>query len=217
MLRILPIVSAFVFLAASGISHRLWTGSWTITGEPGLSAARLAEVPATIGDWVGVDQEVDARQLARAEAAGYLARRYVQRLTNAEVSVFIICGRPGPVAVHTPDICYSGLGFQLTGTAAPYEVEGDTEMPPAAFFRGNFEKADPTGPTRLRIYWAWKAGRGWKAAAHPRMSFGGLPALYKLYLVYRRMPGDELPEQDPCQDFMHDLLPELEKVLSPPS
>lgn len=217
MLRILPIVSAFVLLAASGVSHRLWTGSWTVSDEPGLSAARLAEVPATIGDWAGADQVVDARQLARAEAAGYLSRRYIQRRTGAEVSVFIICGRPGPVAVHTPDICYAGIGFQIVGKPEPYQVEGDGDTPSASFFRGNFEKADPATTARLRIYWAWKAGPGWKAATHPRLTFGGLPALYKLYLVYRPVPGAELPEHDPCQDFMHDLLPELEKVLSPAS
>jgi hypothetical protein len=110
MLRILPILCAFVLLIASGISHRLWTGSWTTNGEPALSASRLTAVPALIGDWVGADQEIDARQLARAEAAGHLARRYVQRRTGAEVSLFIICGRPGPVSVHTPDICYGGIG-----------------------------------------------------------------------------------------------------------
>lgn len=217
MLRILSIASAFLLLAASGVSHRLWTGSWTVSGEPGLSAARLAEVPATIGDWVGADQEMDARQLARAEAAGYLSRRYVQRGTGAEVSVFIICGRPGPVAVHTPDICYTGLGFQIAGKPELYPVETDADAPSTAFFRGNFEKADPVAPARLRIYWAWKAGPGWQAATHPRLTFGGFPALYKLYLVYRPLPGDKFDEHDPCQDFMHDLLPALEKVLSPAS
>lgn len=217
MLRILPVLSAFVLLVASGISHRVWTGSWTVTDEPSLSAARLAQVPTSLGDWVGTDMEVDARQLARAEAAGHLARRYVQRRTGAEVSVFIICGRPGPVSVHTPDICYGGIGFRVAGTASPYNVEGDTETPSAEFIRANFVKADPVAPARLRIYWAWKAGRGWKAPANPRLTFGGSPALYKLYVVYRAVPGAELPEHDPCQDFMHDLLPELEKVLSPAS
>ena len=218
MLRILPVLSAFVLLAASGVSHRLWTGSWTVTGEPGLSAARLADVPASIGDWVGEDQEVDARQLARAEAAGHLARRYVQRRTGAEVSVFIICGRPGPVAVHTPDICYGGLGFRVAEKPAKYKVEGNAEMPSAEFTKGNFVKADPVAQRRS----SGSTGRGRPAPAgkrrpDPRLTFGGSQALYKLYLVYHAVPGTDLPEHDPCQDFMHDLLPELEKALSPAS
>lgn len=217
MLRILPLVCAFVLLAASGISHRLWTGSWTLSDEPGLSAARLAEVPASIGDWVGADQEVDARQLARAEAVGHLARRYVQRRTGEQVSLFLICGRPGPIAVHTPDICYGGIGFRVADKPAQHHVEGDAERPAAAFLRANFVKADPVAPVRMRIYWTWKEGRGWKAPANPRLTFGAAPALYKLYLVYRAAPGAELPEHDPCQDFLRDLLPELEKALSPAS
>jgi hypothetical protein len=72
-------------------------------------------------------------------------------------------------------------------------------------------------PARLRIYWAWKAGRGWQAPANPRLTFGAAPALYKLYLVYHAAPGIALPEHDPCEDFLHDLLPELEKALSPAS
>jgi hypothetical protein len=217
MSRILMILGAFGLLGASGVSHRLWTGAWDVSGEPGISAARLNDVPSSLGDWVGVDQEVDERQLTRAEAAGYLARHYVQRRTGAEVSVFIICGRPGPVSVHTPDICYGGIGFRVEGGEKRYQFEGDAEAPPAQFVVANFVKSDPITPSRLRIYWGWKAGSGWRAPDHPRLTFGGAPALYKMYLVYRPLPGAELPEHDPCEDFMRDLLPELEKVLTPAS
>jgi hypothetical protein len=217
MLRFLPLLCAFAVLTASGISHRLWTGSWTVSNEPAASAARLEAVPSTIGDWVGADMEVDPRQLARAEAAGHLARRYVQRRTGAEVSVFVICGRPGPVCVHTPDICYGGIGFHVVGSEGRHQVEGNAEVPPAQLCVANFTKADPVAPAQLRIYWAWKNGPGWQAPTNPRLTFGAAQALYKLYLVYRPAPGAELSEQDPCQDFMHDLLPELEKALTPPS
>jgi hypothetical protein len=211
------LLSAATLLAASGVSHRLWTGAWNLTNEPAESAARLANVPTTIGDWEGADLEVDRRQLARAEADGFLARRYLQRRTGSEVSAFIICGRPGPVSVHTPDICYGGIGFHIVGSQSRYHVAGDAEMPEADFLWANFDKSDPVAPARLRIYWAWKTGRGWRAPSSPRMTFGGAAALYKLYLVYRPAPGAEPTDRDPCQDFMSVLLPELEKALSPGS
>jgi hypothetical protein len=217
MLRILPLFGALILMTASGISHRLWTGAWNVSGEPGISAARLAEVSSSLGDWVGADVEVDTRQLARAEAVGYLCRRYVHRRTNAEVSVFILCGRPGPISVHPPTICYQGLGFQVAGSPARYSVEGNAGTAPATFFWANFTKADTAAPENLRIYWAWKSGRGWQAPEHPRWTFGGSQALYKLYITYRAAPGSELPDPDPCQDFMRDLLPELERALSPAS
>lgn len=217
MIRQVMLLSAAILLAASGVSHRFWRGVWNVSNEPAASAARLADVPTIVGDWVGADTEVDTRQLSRAEAAGYLSRRYLQRRTGAEVSVFIICGRPGPVAVHTPDICYGGLGFQVVGSTSRYPFSGDAETPPAEFIRANFEKPDVVGTAHLRIYWAWKSGRGWRAPSNPRMTFGGAAALYKLYLIYRPAPGAELIDRDPCQDFMSDFLPELEKALSPVS
>jgi hypothetical protein len=217
MIRLLLLVSAALVLAASGVSHRLWTGAWNFSNEPAASAARLANVPSTFGDWAGADLEMDARQLARAEAVSHISRRYVNRRSGAEVTVFIICGRPGPVSVHTPDICYGGLGFQVKGTQNRHHIDASAEMPPSDFHWANFEKADPVAPVHLRIYWGWKAGRGWQAPSDPRLTFGAAPALYKLYITCRPAPGSELPDQDPCRDFMHDFLPELEKVLSPAS
>lgn len=214
MVRFMLLLSAAVLLAASGVSHRLWTGAWNTSAEPALSAARLANVPSTIGDWVGADTEIDARQLARAEAVGHLSRRYLHRGTGAEVSVLIICGRPGPVSVHSPDICYGGIGFQTTKAPGRHKVEGETETPGAEFFWANFVKQDPVAAAHLRIYWAWKAGRGWQAPDNPRLTYGAAPALYKLYLIYRPAPGVEPPDHDPCLDFMRVFLPELEKALS---
>jgi hypothetical protein len=217
MLRILPALCAFLLLAASGITHRLWTGAWTVSNEPETSAARLAKVSLSLGDWEGIEVDMDSRQLAQAEAVGYLSRRYIHRRSGAEVSVFIICGRPGPIAVHTPDICYGGIGFKPIKKETQYKVEGNADSPEAEFFKADMSKPDPVTPDQLRIYWGWKAGHGWQAPANPRLKFGGSPALYKLYVVYHPASGSQLPEHDPAEDFMHDLLPELEKVLSPAS
>jgi Protein of unknown function (DUF3485) len=216
MIRAVLLTISALLLVASGVFHRIWTGAWSFSNEPAASAARLAEVPSTFGDWAGVDLEVDARMLERAEAVGFLSRRYVHR-NGAEVSVFMICGRPGPVSVHTPDICYGGLGFHVVESQHPYHVNPAGETPAADFIWANFEKPEAVMPQRLRIYWTWKAGRGWQAPSDPRLTFGGAPALYKLYITCRPAPGSEQSEQDPCRDFMRDFLPQVEKVLSPAS
>jgi hypothetical protein len=43
---------------------------------------------------------------------------------------------------------------------------------------------------------------------------GGVPVLYKMYIIYQPAPGVKFEEQDPCQDFLPELLPELEGALS---
>jgi hypothetical protein len=217
MIRLVLILSAAALLAASGFSHRLWTGEWNVSNEPGESASRLAKVPEEIGEWVGKDSPINEswkQQMARAEAVGYLSRHYVNRRTSADVEALIICGKPGPISVHTPDVCFAGIGFKI-GSLNEYHFEGTEQTPAADFYWANFENFDPAMPARLRIYWGWKAGAGWKAPTTPRVTIGSAAALYKLYLIYRPEPGAELQEQDPCKEFMDHFLPELERTLSP--
>jgi hypothetical protein len=209
---------ALALLIASGAVHRWWAGSWSTSEEPAASAARLADVPRTIADWDGHSQEINPRELEIAEVAGHLLRRYVRRGTHEAVTVLIVCGRPGPICVHTPDICFSGQGFEIVGEKTHFTAGGREGLPKAEMFKADMSRRRPDGRTeRLRVYWSWKAGGPWRAPTFQRLVFGGCPALYKLYLVCSPAPGAELPEQDPCVDFMADLLPVLDEALSPTS
>jgi hypothetical protein len=38
-----------------------------------------------------------------------------------------------------------------------------------------------------------------------------------MYVVYRPAPGSEPTENDPAQEFLRELLPELQRALSPAS
>jgi hypothetical protein len=217
MLRILPLVCATALLVASGALHRVWTGAWTSSdNEPSAFAARLANVPQTIGEWQGTDGEVDPSQLTTAEAVGHVLRKYVHRDSGAEVSVFILCGRPGPMSVHSPSICYGGIGFEPE-KESHYNVPAEGEVPEADFNRLDLVKHERVTPTRLRVYYAWNSGGRWTAPSNPRLKFGGVGALYKMYVIYRPAPGSESAETDPAQDLLRELLPELQRDLSPAS
>src|SRR5438128_10254718 len=99
----LTLIGAALF---SGIVHGVWSDRWTTAQAPQEAAAKLAGVPKTIGDWDGQEDPVDARELRISEASGILKRRYLNRRTGSVVSLMLVCGRPGPVCVHTPDACY---------------------------------------------------------------------------------------------------------------
>jgi hypothetical protein len=218
MLRIFPPLCAVILVIASGVAQRVWTGAWTgPDNEPAAFAARLANVPLTIGDWQGTDVAISPNELAGAEAVGHVVRRYVRPDKAGEVSLMILCGRPGPISLHPPSVCYGGIGFEPMGQESHYKVENMGNVPEADFCKLNLIKPDRVAPAHLRIYYAWNAGGDWRAPASPRLAYGGAGALYKMYLVYRPAPGSELAEQDPCQDFLRDLLPELHKALSPAS
>jgi hypothetical protein len=208
MTRTILSALALLVLLASGVVHGLWTGRWGATGEPAAWAARLADVPRTIGDWDGQDVAFDAKSLQVAEVTGYLARTYVHRRTGAAVEVVLVCGRPGPIAVHTPDVCLRGSGHRLVGEPQKYGKA------PAEFWTARFRK-DGATPTDLRIFWAWDVGDGWRASASPRLDFARHPALYKLYVVRLQTAAEEPLDRDPCTDFLPLLLPELERALFP--
>src|SRR5690348_14337503 len=109
MKRSLPAVAAVVLVVACGVVHGFWTGRWSGITNTDV-AAHLAQVPLDVGDWQGHDLEADAR--LKDGMAAVLYRSYVHRQSRETVTVYLVCGRPGPVAVHTPDVCYAASGFE---------------------------------------------------------------------------------------------------------
>src|SRR5438270_9326493 len=95
------IMAGMVLVLAAGLVHGLWTNRWSDNADLEAAAARLRDVPKDVGDWAGHDQEIDLERIARAEAAGSLLRNYAGP-DGQKVSVVLLCGRFGPLAVHTP-------------------------------------------------------------------------------------------------------------------
>src|SRR5207249_1784629 len=128
----------FAVVIPCGLLYGLWTDRWVVSDEPGASAAKLAGLPLAVGGWEGEALALDAGGRSPAGVAGHLSRRYRNRLNGGAVSVLLVCGRPGPVSVHTPDVCYGGAGYDLAGPPARYEVPAGAASPPAAFWTADF-------------------------------------------------------------------------------
>ncbi len=209
MLRISAVVTAFGMMIAGGTIHGLWTDRWNWSDEPGASAARLSQVALNLEDWRGEDLEVkDAKQ---GGVAGCLSRRYVNQRDGRAVTVFLVCGRPGPVSVHTPDVCYVATGYEML---SPSRCNGPADgAPPAELWTAQFRKSEATDLTYLRIFWSWNGTGVWQAPDDPRRSFAGQQALYKMYLIREMASPDEPLESDPCLELMKQLLPELQRAL----
>jgi Protein of unknown function (DUF3485) len=118
MPRALPIATAPALVIAAGLVRGQWTRRWATSHAVEVALARLERVPVTLGNWRGRSLELDREQLTTAEIAGSIARRYENRRTGATVTVLLVCGRPGPISVHSPDICYPGAGFRPMGSLA---------------------------------------------------------------------------------------------------
>ena len=208
MTRALPALAATALVIACGLAHGRLTGRWAPAPAVGEAAARLPAVPKAFGDWRGEDlPPLSAGDLARAGFAGYVSRAYVHGPTGASVTLLLACGRPGALAVHTPDLCYPGSGYEPTGPESPAEVAAPGEPGGAAGFREiTFSAPGPAAGPAVRVLWSWSDGGAWRAPGNPRLAFALAPCLYKLYLVRGPSGG---PAGDAADAFLKDLLPGL--------
>jgi len=211
MARVYRLLTVFAVVASAGAVHGLWTNRWAAPAALERGAARMADLPMTLGDWDGQAEALDERHLAAADVSGHLLRHYVNRRSGAVVSVLLLCGRPGPISVHPPEVCFRGTGYDRVGARLKRPVDGSG----GAFWVSRFAKQRSTVPEYLRLFHAWNATGKWEAAENPRTTFARHPALYKLYVIRPMVRDDEPLEEDPAVEFLRLLLPALDKALFP--
>jgi len=206
ILRPLPLLAALAALLISGLVHGFWTQRWQTSAALDGAVARLHAVPMPAGRWRALTVEVDPEPFAQARAVGYWTRRYTREGSNDSITVILMCGRAGHMAVHTPDICYRGAGYEMVGETVRHNVafKGGGN---AQFWMAHFRQP---ASQDLAIYWAWSADGTWQAPSSPRLAFGGQPFLYKLYVVRETGPRDQL-----TPEFLQQLMPELNAALFP--
>jgi hypothetical protein len=207
-LRFLYPVAAFLAVVTSSVVHGLLTDRWHVSAEPTKRATRLELVPYALGDWVGQDIETDPRLVG--PVAGYLHRRYLNRQTGIGVTVFMVCGRPGPVCIHTPDVCYKAGGYEILSQE---KLPMPSDLGVGEFWTAKLRKSNSTEDSRLRIFWSWSDGHEWSIPESPRLTFARRPVLFKLYLIRELSDETELPANDPCLELLRQLLPEWQRVV----
>ena len=204
-IRYYAVLTAIALLLGSGLLYHSQAGS---SEQLDAAAARVALVPSIVGDWHATDEAAEARAFEQAGARAYWVRHYVNQKTKDAVLVILMCGRSGKMAVHTPEVCYSGAGYELHEQPSACPINGD-----ASFWTAKFTKKT----SHLRLYWAWNATGAWEASTGPRWQFRGEPFLYKLY-VSRDISeqASAAPEADVTAAFLREFVPALKQTLFPP-
>lgn len=210
-----PILVCLLLVASLGVVHGVYSDRWGQSGQLEQALAGLPRVPAKFGDWVGEDVPYDAEDMVRAGIRGSVYRRFKNVRTGELVSVLLVCGRGGPISVHTPDVCYAGAGYRLMGTAQQREIE-TSDGHKAAFSSARFGKATGVVPSHLEIYWTWsRDGVLWQAPENPRLSLARAPALFKLYVVSEVSMNERSATRDSCDRFLRQALPTIRQSLPP--
>jgi hypothetical protein len=209
-----PILTGVVLIGALGVAHGLGTDRWGSSGQLERAVASLDRVPPAFGDWSSEDLPLDTETLVRGGIKGSVYRRYRNSRTQEAVTVLLVCGRGGPISVHTPEVCYAGAGYRPTANDSQKEVQADGGGQ-HTFRASRFAQAGGVSPHQLEVYLAWsRDGRAWEAPQNPRMSLARSPALYKLYVVREFLPSARSESSNPCQAFLRRALADLGAALS---
>jgi hypothetical protein len=216
------VAAAAALLISSGLGHGLWTDRWQSPQSLREAVARVDRVPLTIGEWQGrtLTAEVDTDAFAQAGAQGYWMRRYVNTADASEVTAILMCGHRSRIAVHPPEVCYRAAGYEMVEPAVRYLVKPTSAQRERAEFRTTRFATPGSGSSSggLRIFWSWNASGAWEAPdGDARWTFRGAPFLYKLYVVHEVAGRRGPPSGDPAAAFLSRLVPELQRVLFPPT
>lgn len=212
-----PILVCLTVIATLGVVHGVYTDRWGPSGQLEEALAGLSRVPMKFGDWIGEDVAYESEALTRAGIKGGIFRRFTNIHTRESVSLLIVCGRGGPISVHTPDICYSAAGYQQLAPEQRKEVvnaEGQKDW----FYVARFGKPAAVVPLQLEIYWTWsRDGVTWHSPENPRLSLARSPALYKLYVVREYAPKSRAETATTSEDFLQQALPAIRHSLLLPA
>ncbi len=201
-----PMLAAALLAIVSGIAHGWLDGRWVSKPNVDAIAAKLEELPKQFGDWALVEeQELPAFAQSQLHCYGYVLQVYRNANTGRDVNVAVLFGPRGPIAVHTPEICYSGQGVTPSESRSreTIDVEGEQH----SLWRVTLNSKRNASP-ELEAHYAWSDGGPWQAAEYPRIWFTG--KLYKIQIACQ--PTEKGGVSDAVL-FLQQFLPKLQPLL----
>lgn len=214
MARSFAFLASIAIVLVAGYVQGARVGRWSQSKDLTDALARIDRVALDVGDWRGKPFEFDVNQLKQAEILGHLARRYENTRDGSALTVLLVCGRPGPISVHTPDVCYAGIGYEPSDEPASVPIPGEEGTQGRDVFTvTDFRKTASPVPAPLRIFWSWSDGGPWRTPENPRLTFAPSPYLFKMYVIRDGVAPGLKPANDPAVSFLKAMLPEFRKSL----
>ena len=215
--RVLPALGVVLVAGltlASGVIQGHMSRRWGTSPNLVEAGTTLANVPAEFTVWrLRSSHRLDPDVEAVLECSGYVVREYQNEATGQSVTVAVLLGPSGPISVHEPEICYSGVNYTALERPRRLSVAA-TQGKEWQFWRQEF-RHNSLGGGRLSVYYAWNAGDGWSASENPRFEFADRPYLYKIQLATEASAEGEANDAGPS--FLQDFLPLVENCLRKPS
>jgi len=214
---VLSLAAVLALTLAGGVLEGRIRYRWGASETMLAAAKKLAGVPREFGGpqkdrWQLLSSDaMDKDSLEMLECSGYIERTYQKKGTNDKVSMFVIVGPTGPVAVHTPEICFPSQNYPSVDTRQQVAIP-DSQGRDDQFWALSF-KSKNVQEDQIRVYYAWSTGDRWSAANDARFAFVGSPYLYKIQLSSKLPAGVDLTTDDTCREFLKDFVPVVRRYL----
>ena len=206
---LLLIVLCVSLTVLSGVLRGMVDQRWGMGEAANEAAVRVEALPDQLGKWKAVHvDELDEEATKMLRCVGSTVRNYVHEDTQESVSLVFMVGPAGPLAIHTPDVCYGSANF-TTAEQRQQRMLKDVNGDEHPFSVITFEE-NKMGKRLLRVYYAWNKGGEWAAPDTPRTSFAGVPMLYKLQLATNSIDG--ATNVDAAEKFLIENLSALKDI-----
>ncbi len=220
MNRPIIIAVAAIFTLGLGLGHRVITAGGLRDGLS-ISQQQIDGLPDVLAAWAIVNREpIDeqAIELLLCRSHGNLS--YKNSLTQADIVVTVLSGPSGPLAAHTPEVCYSSQAYLIRSESDQLELKLDD----GSVSRFRVVDLTPRGENHkpLTVIYGWHDGNGWRSPSPGwcRIAYAGSKSLVKVQaaIVTTDDASNESVKdrQQQLKAFLTEFLPELNAQLKKP-
>ncbi len=199
------LASLLVLTLFSGVVHGFLDGRWSTPADMQAKGKLLDQIPQRFGDWALTEStplDDGAARLLRCYGANVGV--YKNEKTSDVVSAALLFGPRGPIAVHTPEVCYSSIGTTQVGETVVETISTTTRQ--HQFWSAEFAENSQPDPT-LSVWYAWSDGGTFQASRYPRVWL--TESLYKIQVA----GPIGTASNEPCRVFLEAFLSPAERVM----
>jgi hypothetical protein len=212
-------VGLAVALLAASAAGRAWQARRVdqVMRDGRISPFPLAEIPMTLGSWVGKDAPLDPQIVRATGSAAHIQRVYQNTITGQRIELVFLYGPSSEMFIHAPDTCYPASGYEHVAGPINHDItSGDVGHWP--FFEVVYRKGEGSTVDQQEVYYSWRhfdalGSNAWSPGMITQKRSERMPGMFKVQ-VARSIKDRELNVRDvgnPCEAFLAQLMPEIER------
>ena len=181
-----------------------------------VSPFPLKEIPHQLEGWHLIDGSTTVLDPLTTRITGstdHIIGNYVNEQTGVIVTILALFGPAEPMTPHTPEVCYPSSGFKMVGGIVDRNIElGDRTT--TRFRSDVFAKSGGRASIQELVYHSFRHDGVWVPTVNTKNSPLKNPAIYKVQVLRRMVPGEARGEDEPIEGFLKKMITELERMIS---